>query len=275
MDISLARGRAFTELDTAESTPVAIVNEALAKRLWPNEDPIGKAFSVQSSAGPFIQVVEVTPTGKYLSPTEDSTPFYYLPQKQSCTSLRVLHIRTTAAPGPLLTSCKQEFRALSPDLPIFDARPLRDAIDESYVFSILRIGARLTGILGCVGLVLAMLGIYGAISYACNQRISEFGIRMALGAKPAKIFEIVIKQGVAFIGTGLFTGLLITLVVGDATARVLPDVSGHYAVILGFAAGFVATIGIAACVIPAWRATTINPIIARKARIEPRALLVD
>jgi hypothetical protein len=185
--VPLLEGRRFTDADSEMARAVAIVNRAMARKLWPGENPIGKRFSIKSAAGPFVEVVGVAGDGQYFFLSRDLQPYFYLPLDQNYSSFRSLLIRSSVPPESLMTPIQDELRKLEPNLPIFDLRTSEQMVNGIEGLLLFRMAASLAAIMGALGLVLAVMGVYGIVSFAVSGRTQEIGIRMALGAEAPDI----------------------------------------------------------------------------------------
>jgi putative ABC transport system permease protein len=260
MKIPLVRGRAFTDGDTDQSPLVAIVNEAMAARLWPDQDAIGRRFRAGDPDSTLIEIVGVTRQGKYGSPAEEPAPFFYLPQAQAPTSYRVLQIRAAVAPEVLIPAVQAQIHDLAPELPVFGVETMEQTLEGANGLLLFRIGTNLTAALGFLGLGLALVGVYGVISYVAAQRTREIGVRMALGADRKDIRGLVLRQGVKLVGAGVLLGLLVTYLVSHAIASLLLGVGPGDPLTLISVATFLAAVGLVASYIPARRAMEVDPI---------------
>ncbi len=262
MRITVARGRTFTPADNEAAPRVAVVNETLASRLWPGEDPVGKQFSFKGAQGPYVQVVGVTRNGRYVFIGEDQQNFFYVPTGQNFTSGRVLQIRTSLPPNAIEKSIEQQIHALEPDLPVYAVETMEHSLGGANGFFLIRMGALFALILGLLGLTLAIVGVYGVVSYAASQRTHEIGIRMALGAEPRAILRMTLRSGVFLLLLGIFIGSVLALSVGWTMKSLLFGI--HPADPLTFAAvGFLlGSTAIMACYIPARRAMRVDPMVA-------------
>ncbi len=264
MRIPVIRGRVFTNADTEKSPLVVIVNEAMAARFWPNQDPIGKRFRIGDPDPAWIEIVGVTKQGKYGSPAEDPTPFFYLPQAQAPTTYRVLQVRAAVAPEVLIPVIEEQIRALAPGLPVFGVETMEQTLEGANGLLLFRMGANLTAALGFLGLGLALVGVYGVISYVAAQRTHEIGVRMALGADRRDILRLVLGQGMLLVGAGVLAGLLVTFIASHAIANLLLGGGPGDPLTLLSVAAFLAAVGLLASYIPARRAMKVEPLKALK-----------
>ncbi|MFZ0738524.1 MAG: ABC transporter permease [Candidatus Acidiferrales bacterium] len=262
MRLPIVRGRGFTESDDEKATAVAIVNQTMATKYWPNEDALGKHFSIKGAAGPFIQVIGVTKDGKYRSPAENPSSFFFLPMAQHYNSLHVIQIRTSVPPETLALTAQQTIRELAPNLPVFDVQSMTTALQGGNGFFLYRFGAELTTAMGLLGLVLAVVGVYGVVSYAATQRTHEIGIRMALGAGRRDILKMVIGQGFGVVAIGVALGLIAAIAGTSAIANVFVGIRATDPLTYTIVVGILVGVALFACWIPARRATRVDPLVA-------------
>jgi predicted permease len=260
MKTPILRGRTFTRADDENAQAVAIVNETMAKKFWPNEDPIGKRFSTKSDAGPFIQVVGETGKGKYIFIGESPMPAYYVPMAQDFSSIRVLEVRSSGDPESMLPALQQEIHRLAPDLPIFNAETMKDSLGGANGFFIFRRGAELGAMMGILGTILAVVGVYGVVSFAASQRTREIGIRMALGAGRKEILGMIVKQGLALVLSGVAFGLAAAWLLTRGMGNLLVGVSASDPVTFVGSTILLAAVALLACWIPARRAAALDPL---------------
>jgi predicted permease len=260
MQIPLVRGRAFRETDSETAPLVAIVNETMAQRLWPGQDPIGKRFRTREPDAPPTEVVGVAKDSKYLALFEGALPYVYVPSNQNFGPLRVLQIRSSVEPEILGVRLRQEISALDPNMPVADLQTMRRSLGGAHGFLIFRVGALQAGALGILGLMLAVVGVYGVVSYGAAQRTREIGIRMALGATPRGILAMILRHGAWMVVSGIIAGLAgaaaLTRLLAQFLLLVSPtDPLTFVAVIflLGVAA-------LCACYLPARRAMRVQPL---------------
>jgi macrolide transport system ATP-binding/permease protein len=261
MRIPLLRGRAFTENDDEKAPLVAIVNQTMAARFWPQQDAIGKRFALQSG-GPLWQVVGVVRDSKYLVIFENPLPYFYVPLAQNFYWIRVLQVHTALPPEALRTRVQHEIQALDPDLPLADFQTMTESLNGFMGFRMFQMGAQQAGAMGLLGLILAVIGVYGVVSYGAAQRTHEIGIRMALGAEPVKVLGMILRQGVWLVVAGVFSGLVAASLFTRLTSRVLPLVDRTDPMTFGVVTLLLAGITLWACYIPARRAMRVDPVVA-------------
>jgi putative ABC transport system permease protein len=262
MGIPIERGRSFTEADDERSRAVAIVNRRLADLLWPGQDPLGRRFSQAGPEGPWLEVVGVTPTGKYQFLFEDAQAYYYAPSAQEYTAMRVLHVRTTAPPEALAPVIEREIHRIQPELPLYDVQTMKNALDGGYGLFTVRTGAFFAAILAFIGLSLVVIGLYGVVSYMANERAHEFGIRIALGAPRKAIAMTVVRSGAILMLSGTTVGLAGAWGLTRFLSRLLFRIPPLDVVSLAAAFVCVAVVTLIAMSIPAHRATRVDPVIA-------------
>jgi putative ABC transport system permease protein len=259
MKIPLLGGRNFTDADNESSAHVAIINQTMMDRFWPNEDPIGKRFNAKGS---FWQVVGIAQNGKYATLAESPQPYFYLPLAQSFNSMRALEIRTSLPPDSLILPVQETIKSLDPGLPVFSLRTMTDSLQGANGFLVFRMGALLASCIGVMGLTLAVVGVYGVVAFAATQRTREIGIRIALGASREQIVKLVLRQGIWVVSVGAALGLLATWSIGHAIANLLVGVSATDPMTFLLATCFLLAVAVYACYVPARRATRVDPMVA-------------
>jgi predicted permease len=261
--LPLQSGRKFTEADNEKAPDVAVINQAMAAKFWPNENPLGKRFSTKGSQGPFREVIGLMQTGKYKNVIEDPPePFFYVPLAQNYVAYRTIHVRTSVPPESLQRQIEAQVRELAPGVPLSQVQTMSQALQGVNGFFFFRFGAQLTGTMGLLGLILAVVGVYSVVSYAAAQRTHEIGIRMALGAEPHDILRMVLRQSIAIIALGLAIGLAAALAGTRAIANLIIGIKPTDPVTFASVAVLLSAIAIAACWIPARRATRVSPLTA-------------
>ncbi|HEX4593569.1 MAG TPA: FtsX-like permease family protein, partial [Bryobacteraceae bacterium] len=260
--VPLLQGRRFTDADTETSRAVAIVNQTMATKLWPSENPMGKRFSIQGAGGPFVEVVGVAGDGQYFFLSTQSQPYFYLPLEQNYSSFRSLLIRSSAPPESMMTPVQDVLRSLAPDLPLFDLRTSEEMVHGIEGLLFFRLAASLAAIMGALGLVLAVMGVYGIVSYAVSLRTQEIGIRMALGAEARDILKLVSRQGLRLVIVGLSIGLFAAWALTRGMAKLLIGVSATDPLTYAMVALLLCSVTMLACWIPARRALRVDPMVA-------------
>jgi predicted permease len=262
MGIQVVGGRSFSDSDNEESRPVALVNQHLANLLWPGQNPIGRRFRSAGPDGPWVEVVGVTNIGKYRFLFEDPQPYFYVPIAQEYTGLRVLQVRTSMPPEALAPAVEGAIRALEPNLPLYDVQSMTQALGSGLGFFPVRLGAISAASLGLLAFALAIVGLYGVISYLTSQRTHEIGVRMAVGATQHDIVRLVLQDGSKLVLLGLAAGLLVTLAGSQVVASFLFGVSARDPLTLVSVAPILGCVALIACAIPAWRAARVDPTVA-------------
>lgn len=274
MQIPIVSGRFFNDGDTAESMRVVIVDEQLAKRFWPNADPVGRRMWSPDSAeelnkgpGPktryftVVGVVARIAIGGLVSSREDERiGAYYFPFTQSTENFMTIALRANGDPKALASTAGREITALDPDLPFYNVRTMLERMDETLTNR--RTPMMLAVMFGGLALFLAAVGIYGVLAYQVSQRTREMGIRMALGSDARGIFSLVIREGVFVIGAGFAIGLAGAFALRQSIAAQLYETQPMDPAVLAGVAGTLGLVALAACAVPARRAARIDPIVA-------------
>ena len=265
MGVRIQRGRALAETDTSDSPRVAVINEAMADLCWPGRDPIGRRFQPWKD-GPQIEVVGVAATAKYLMLTEQARPYFYLPLSQQNSSPLSILVRTQGAPELLAADLRRAVNAIDPNLPLYGVRSQEEVISNSpFPFLFLRMGAIVAGIQGAIGLLLAVMGLYSVVSFGVAQRTREIGIRVALGARPTQVVRAILRESMRLTLVGLGAGLVISGLFGFALSKVLFGVPPIDVLALVCVTLLLVGTAALACVVPARRATRVDPLIALRA----------
>ncbi len=255
------RGRDFQPSDTQAASKVVVINETLARRLWPGEEAIGRRLQLPlRTPGPPHEVIGVVSDGRYVSLTEAQRPFLYLPLAQNFRPRLTLHVRTTGSPAAFLTPVRSAVRSVSADLPVYNPITLDESLARSLARE--RLIARLLTAFGGMALLTAAVGIYGILAFAVARRTREMGVRMALGARSSDLVRLIVRQSAGLVAGGLCAGvagaLLATRLVKAFLFGVPPTDPAAFAgaVILLCAVALVATS------VPARRAARIDPLAA-------------
>jgi predicted permease len=264
MGIPLLRGRAFDEDDEQQHVTtrrLAIVNETMAQRIWPGQDPIGKRLRIYSPTDPLLEIVGVVRDSKYVLVFEAPRPFIYVPMARDMT-MRTIHVRAKGDPAALLPRLEREIAAMAPDLPLADLRTVPQSLSGIFGYLVFRVGAIQAAGMGMIGLTLAIVGVYGVVSFGANLRIREIGIRMALGAAPRDVLQLILGQGVWLVAIGLAAGLAAATAMSRVLARILPLVNATDWVTFIVIALTLGILALCACYLPARRATKVPPMTA-------------
>jgi putative ABC transport system permease protein len=261
MGITVLKGRSFTGQDTPNSQPVAMVNETMARKHWPEGDALGKRFRVDGplAENPWRTIVGIIRDVKHelFSPV---IPEYYFPAAQDPWSTMILVAQTNTEPLALAAAVRNAVVSLDKDQPVFDVRTMEQVRAQSVLpFSFSGV---LLSIFAMVALVLAAVGIYGVMSYLVSQRTHEIGVRMALGARRSDVLKMIIRHGMALTAIGLGIGSLGAWFLMRAMTAMLIEVSANDLSIFVGVPVVLALVALFACFIPARRATKIDPMIA-------------
>ncbi|MGD0301374.1 MAG: ABC transporter permease [Bryobacteraceae bacterium] len=257
--VRLVRGRFFSEHDNELSAGAAIVNESLARRFWPNQDPIGKQLIV-ARAELHEQVVGVVADVKTSALDADAGGELYSPYAQRPWPGMTIAVKTSGNPLSLASAVRRQIAQVDPDLPVTAIRSMQDIVSES--FGQRQITLWLLGAFAAIALLLAAIGIYGLLAYSVEQRRQEMGIRRALGAQPADILSLVLREGLGLTLAGIVAGLAGAFAISRALAALLYHVSPtDPGIFVGTALLFIA-VALIASYLPARRALQVDPLVA-------------
>ena len=259
LHIPLVRGREFTDTDRKDTKQVAIVSEAMAKQFWPNDDAVGKRFHFFGETA-LREVVGVVRNTVVNIIGEEPQPLAYLPIAQDYAPAATMQVRTKGRPEAVIATVRGEVQSLDTNLALTNVNTIGELIDQGLWAP--RMGAALLTVFAGLALLLAVVGVYGVLSYSVNQQTREIGIRMAMGAHRSRILRLVVGQGMQLAVVGLTVGLLVAFAVMRVLSSLLFGVSVHDPLIFAGVSLVLATAAILACYIPARRATKVDPIIA-------------
>ena len=255
--IPLVSGREFTRADNETAAPVAIVNETMAARYWAGKNPIGDRLQVKDK---WFEIVGVAKTSRYYSMREMPKPFFYVPLRQKFSVGAALNIRTKLRPETMAAALSRELKAMDANLALYEVISLQEQLDRST--SAQKVAVTLTGVLAGLALVLASIGLYGVMSYTVSQSTRELGLRMALGARTPELFRLVISRGLALTAGGILLGAAAALGLTRLLGYLLYKVSPRDPLAFGSAFLILLIVSLIACLLPAWRATRVDPIVA-------------
>jgi putative ABC transport system permease protein len=263
MGMTLVRGRAFDERDTQESPIGVIVNETLARTVWPGEDPLGRRVSGRPITPGWVQVVGVVADVRNMGLERPPAPEFYFNYEQGGADIlrsMTLVVRSRLDPASLGASMRREVQAVDPAQPLFSVQTMQAVLDGT--MSGRRLNMTLLGVLAALSLVLAVVGIYGVMSYNVTQHTREIGIRMALGAQRSDILKLVVGRGARLALAGVLIGLVVSLFLTRLMSGLLYGVSAADPATFGGIAALLFIVALIACYLPALRAIKIDPLIA-------------
>jgi predicted permease len=260
LKIPIRQGRIFTALDRADTQPVALVDEILARQYWPGQSPIGQHIR-NGNGAPWATIVGVVGHVKQSDLAgEDVKGKYYYPLFQRPTPFMSFVMRAPGDAGRLSTAMRDAVRAVDPTQPLSQIRLLTDMVDSSLAPR--RFVVTVLGVFAMMALAMALIGLYGVISYAVTQRTQELGVRMALGAQPAEILRMVLGQGIKLAGLGSIAGLIVALALSQLLRGQLFHVSAFDPLTFALMAAALIAAAMLASYIPARRATRVDPMVA-------------
>ncbi|HYR83316.1 MAG TPA: ABC transporter permease [Terriglobia bacterium] len=253
----LVRGRDFLDVDREGQPLVVIINEAMARRFWPDQDALGKRFRFFGDSEPRT-VVGIVRNAKYVFVGEGPQPMGYTPLEQGYSPAMSLVVRTSSRPDAMKGTVEREVRSLDPDIALTNIQTGSELLAVSLTGP--RVAAILLSVFGSVALVLAAIGIYGVMSYSINLRAQEIGIRMALGAERRDVLRMVLRQGMTIVGIGLVVGLIVAMGIGYLLSGLLYGVGAADVPALAGTAALLLVVALIANYVPARRATHVDPI---------------
>ncbi|HTS35637.1 MAG TPA: ABC transporter permease [Candidatus Solibacter sp.] len=262
MRITLLRGRAFGLGDNENSAPVAIINQALADRYWRGQDPLGRSFTSASDPKHPLTIVGVVRNVRMGQLYGEYDLVYYRPSAQTYEPMATLQIRSPRSPQDLVPEVRNIAETLAPAIPVYGVRTMSEALHGGNGLFFFEAGASLAATMGTLGLILALVGVYGLMSYAVSLRTQEIGIRIALGAQRGHILRMIGQQGLAIVGAGLALGLLAATGVSRLVSDFLVGVAPNDPVTYVGVSALLAAIALLANYIPVRRAARVNPMTA-------------
>ena len=259
----LLAGRDFDDRDTKTSTAVAIVNQTFARKFFPGTDALGKRFRLENSSlqpGEPIEIIGMVRDSKYDSLRQDTLPTAFFPAAQVREGMNATYeLRTSLPPSAVVPEVQQAVASVNKEIPL-EFNTLAEQVDSNLVQE--RLLAELSGFFGALALLLAMVGLYGVLSYLVTQRQTEFGIRIALGAQPSSILRLVMKDTFVVLASGIIVGVGLSLATIGLLQKMLFGLSPHDLTTTLVAISVLAAVGLLAGFLPARRATRVDPMVA-------------
>jgi putative ABC transport system permease protein len=263
LGLTVKQGRLLTEADRETAPPVAVINEAMARRFWPGENPVGKRFYCGApDLNDRVEIVGVVGDVRYPADyaRSEAQPQVYESLWQRPRGGTAVILRTTVKPESLANPVRRAIAAVDPDLPVSDLVTFEHAVERE--LANLRLSTHLLGGFAVLGLLLASIGIYGIVSYSVAQRTNELGIRLAMGAQPADVLRLVVRQGMSLVLAGVVFGLLGAFLLSLAIRGLLYGISAFDPTTFGLVLVVLIGASFLACYLPARRAAKVDPMVA-------------
>jgi len=260
MGIPLVAGRGFADRDTSQAPPVIVVNQTLARRFWPQGNPVGGRLVVDANHGRAAEIVGVVADVKQERIESQDWPTIYCPYPQAPATTMSMVVRTARPPLSLAPAVEREVHQLDPDQPVADARSMEDVVDQAIAGA--RFNTALLGVFALIGFLLAAVGIYGVISCDVSERTHEIGIRVALGAQPGDVLKLVLGQGARLAGYGIAAGMVAAFALTRLMAAMLYGVKATDAYTFAAIPVVLGAVALAASYLPSRRALRLDPVTA-------------
>ena len=261
MGISLLQGRSFTEQDRRDTVAVIIVNQRMADKVWPNENPVGKRLMLDYNRGKYAyEVVGVTGGIRYYGLKADPRPEVFIPHAQNAYLPMNLVVRTASDPNRMIETIKAQVREVDPTQAVSNIRTMETLVSRSVATD--RFSMWLLGLLASLALALAATGLFSLLSYLVSQRTHEIGVRMALGARQRDIFRLVLGQGALLLAAGLVIGLGVSFICARLFSSLLFETSATDPLTFMITPALLSLAALLACYVPARRATKVDPLVA-------------
>jgi putative ABC transport system permease protein len=261
MGIPVRRGRAFAQPDAQGKPGVVVINEAMARRYWPNEDPLGKRLTIDmGDAEKPREIVGIVGDIRHYALDIDPKPEMYVPNMPAPQNIMTMVVRSKTDPQQLAASIRREVLNVDKDQPIYNVKTMEQIVADSVASQ--RFSMILLGVLATIALALAVVGIYGVMAYWVTQRTHEIGIRMALGAQPSNILKLVVRQGLSLALIGVGIGLLASFALTRVLSTLLYQVSSTDLLTFVGTPLLLSFVALVASLIPARKATRVDPMVA-------------
>jgi predicted permease len=260
LGVPILQGRGFTSADTPESPKVIVINETMAQRFWKGRSPIGERIHLRTADGPAFEIIGVAADHRIQTVGEQPQSYVHFAAGQQMNSYQVIVARTTGDARRLVEDIRRALTSLEPNIPILDSQTMEAQVAATLLP--VRVGMWVVSAVGAVALLLAGVGLYGVIAYSVSRRTREIGIRVALGARPATVVSLILRQGLMVALVGLAAGALLAVVATRALAGMLYGVGLADPIAWGMAAGALLTAALVANLLPARRAARVDPSVA-------------
>lgn len=258
--VSVRRGRPFSDLDTPDSLPVAIVNETLAAREWPGRDAVGQRLRAGAEGAPWLTVVGVVSDGKYRTLTEPPQPCLFRPLSQRPASRLTLVVRSDRGHAEALAAVRREVHALDPAMPLLDVKTMDQQMAKARFLP--QAMTALAGPAAALAILIAALGLYGVIAYSVGRRTREFGVRLAIGARPGRVVWHVFGRAMWIVAAGLAAGGAAALALARVMRGLLVGVTATDPLVFLATFGLLGAVASLAIYIPARAASRVDPLVA-------------
>ncbi len=264
MHIPFLRGRDFLNSDSETSQYVAVINQAMAEKYWHGENPIGRRFTTTDALQKPIEIIGEVKNSRASGVAGPYRPYMYFPlaQHYNYQESVTLQLRTSLPLAIMNREVVSAIHSLAPVMPVLDVQTMTEALDTINGLLLFQFGAGLAASLGILGLALAVVGVYGVVSYGATQRTHEIGIRIALGAQPAQVLKMIFAQGFLIVAAGIAAGVLAAAGIAALVGNFLVGVSPLDAITYVGASLVIAAVALASCYIPARRAMRVDPMTA-------------
>ncbi len=262
LGIPVVMGRSFGPQDTPESQGVVVVNETLARNLYPGVSPIGRHVAMQGDKRPDLEIVGVVKDAKFRSLRDTPRAMFFVDLEQDKTpdAFNDLVVRVSGKPAALMSQIRAAIRAVDPNLAVWDVMTLSESVDRSLGEE--KLLAKLASFFGALALLLASIGLYGVMAYSVARRTNEIGIRMALGAQPGSVLTMVLRESIVVVGLGLTAGIPAALACGRYVASQLYGLAPNDPLTIAGAAAILVAVALVASFLPARRAALLDPLTA-------------
>ena len=260
MEIRLAAGRPLTERDTATAPKVALINEAAAKKHFPNENPIGQRFGSSVENNSQIEIVGIVHDAKYSSVRDPAPPTFYIPYMQTRAGGVMVAVRTAGLPASVTSSVREAVRQVDPNLPMMDVSTQIEQVERRFAQE--KVFAQAYALFGGLALLLAAIGLFGLMSYSVSRRTNEIGIRMALGAQRQDVLRLVMRESMILVAAGVVVGVAIAAGASRLVTTLLFGLAGTDSLTIAGAIVVMVIVSALAGFLPARRASRVDPMIA-------------